>query len=210
MLYLASLHERLITNHWKGADVNVSFTVPSVSLRLSITARFTHRRLWPACASHTPSHTASCNLPVWSLLSADVVCATCADMLPIHLSATSCPVPSLFLLSHFTVYLNTTGCSEPLGIKSRLIDDRQLTASSTFRTWGIESFTWHPHYARLDKQGKTNAWTAATNNPSEWLQVRWQTCKAVKWQSLQIFTFTVMCDIWSEALTESSYILQLL
>ncbi|XP_056107050.1 milk fat globule EGF and factor V/VIII domain containing b isoform X1 [Rhinichthys klamathensis goyatoka] len=69
------------------------------------------------------------------------------------------------------VYLNTTGCSEPLGIKSRLIDDRQLTASSSFRTWGIESFTWHPHYARLDKQGKTNAWTAATNDRSEWLQV---------------------------------------
>ncbi|ROL43955.1 EGF-like repeat and discoidin I-like domain-containing protein 3 [Anabarilius grahami] len=63
------------------------------------------------------------------------------------------------------------GCSEPLGIKSRRINDRELTASSSFRTWGIEAFTWHPHYARLDKQGKTNAWTAATNNRSEWLQV---------------------------------------
>lgn len=63
------------------------------------------------------------------------------------------------------------GCSEPLGMKSRLVSDRQLTASSTFRTWGIDTFTWQPHYARLDKQGKTNAWTAATNNRSEWLQV---------------------------------------
>ncbi|TRY97353.1 hypothetical protein DNTS_031694, partial [Danionella cerebrum] len=61
------------------------------------------------------------------------------------------------------------GCSEPLGVKSRLILDRQITASSSFRTWGIEPFTWLPHYARLDKQGKTNAWTAATNNRSEWL-----------------------------------------
>ncbi|XP_067356736.1 milk fat globule EGF and factor V/VIII domain containing b isoform X3 [Channa argus] len=63
------------------------------------------------------------------------------------------------------------GCSEPMGMKSRLVSDHQITASSTFRTWGIEAFTWYPHYARLDKQGKTNAWTAATNNRSEWLQV---------------------------------------
>ena len=74
--------------------------------------------------------------------------------------------------SHSAVYSNTAGCSEPLGMKSRLVSDRQLTASSTFRTWGIEAFTWHPHYARLDKQGKTNAWSAATTNRSEWLQVR--------------------------------------
>lgn len=70
-----------------------------------------------------------------------------------------------------TVYSNTSGCSEPLGMKSRLVLDRQITASSTFRTWGLEAFTWQPHYARLDKQGKTNAWTAATNDRSEWLQV---------------------------------------
>lgn len=58
-----------------------------------------------------------------------------------------------------------------MGMKSRLVSNHQITASSTFRTWGIEAFTWHPYYARLDKQGKTNAWTAATNNRSEWLQV---------------------------------------
>ncbi|XP_056595274.1 milk fat globule EGF and factor V/VIII domain containing b isoform X1 [Triplophysa dalaica] len=69
------------------------------------------------------------------------------------------------------VYFNTTGCSEPLGVKSRLIEDKQITSSSSFRTWGIEAFTWHPHYARLDKQGKTNAWIAATNDRSEWVQV---------------------------------------
>ncbi|KAL0967934.1 hypothetical protein UPYG_G00260070 [Umbra pygmaea] len=63
------------------------------------------------------------------------------------------------------------GCSEPLGMKSRLLTDRQISASSVHRTWGIEAFTWLPHYARLDKQGKTNAWTAATNDRSEWLQV---------------------------------------
>ncbi|KAG9341327.1 hypothetical protein JZ751_019431 [Albula glossodonta] len=34
-----------------------------------------------------------------------------------------------------------------------------------------------PHYARLDKQGKTNAWVPATNSQSEWLQVDLQTPK---------------------------------
>nr|XP_057931538.1 milk fat globule EGF and factor V/VIII domain containing b isoform X3 [Doryrhamphus excisus] len=69
------------------------------------------------------------------------------------------------------VYSNASGCSEPMGMKSRLVSDDQITASSTFRTWNIDAFSWYPHYARLDKQGKTNAWTADTNNRSEWLQV---------------------------------------
>ncbi|KAM9311100.1 lactadherin isoform 2-T2 [Gastrophryne carolinensis] len=64
-----------------------------------------------------------------------------------------------------------SGCSEPLGMKSRLIPDKQITASSVFKTWGIDAFTWHPHYARLDKIGKSNAWTALENTQSEWLQV---------------------------------------
>ncbi|XP_051484251.1 lactadherin isoform X2 [Apus apus] len=63
------------------------------------------------------------------------------------------------------------GCSEPLGMKSHLISDQQITASSVFKTWGIDAFTWHPHYARLDKTGKTNAWTALNNGQSEWLQI---------------------------------------
>ncbi|XP_037835578.1 lactadherin-like [Kryptolebias marmoratus] len=63
------------------------------------------------------------------------------------------------------------GCSEPLGMKSRLVSDEQLSASSTFRTWGVDTFTWHPQFARLDKAGKTNAWSPARNNRSEWIQV---------------------------------------
>nr|XP_020461507.1 lactadherin-like isoform X2 [Monopterus albus] len=63
------------------------------------------------------------------------------------------------------------GCSEPLGLKSRLISDGQLSSSSSFKTWGIDTFTWHPQFARLDKQGKTNAWSPAHNNRSEWIQV---------------------------------------
>ncbi|XP_073474544.1 lactadherin isoform X1 [Aquarana catesbeiana] len=70
-----------------------------------------------------------------------------------------------------SVYFNTVGCSEPLGMKSFLIPDKQITASSVFKTWGIDALTWHPHYGRLDKMGKSNAWTAKENSQSEWLQV---------------------------------------
>ncbi|XP_072237037.1 lactadherin-like isoform X2 [Leuresthes tenuis] len=69
------------------------------------------------------------------------------------------------------------GCSEPLGMKSRLVSDDQLSASSTFCTWGIDTFTWHPQFARLDKAGKTNAWSPANNNRSEWIQVDLQKTK---------------------------------
>ncbi|KAG9260826.1 lactadherin-like [Astyanax mexicanus] len=69
------------------------------------------------------------------------------------------------------VFSNAIGCVDPLGMKSRLISDSQLSATSAFRTWGIDAFTWLPHYARLDKQGKTNAWSAASNNRTEWLQL---------------------------------------
>ncbi|KAJ0029157.1 hypothetical protein NQD34_004154 [Periophthalmus magnuspinnatus] len=62
-------------------------------------------------------------------------------------------------------------CSEPLGMRSRLISDSQVSASSSFRTWGLDSFTWRPEYARLDKQGKTNAWTAAVSDQNQWIQV---------------------------------------
>lgn len=88
-----------------------------------------------------------------------------------HSSSSLSCFASPSLCSKFTVYSNTTGCSEPLGMKSRLISDAQISASSAFRTWGIDSFTWHPQFARLDKHGKTNAWSPARNNRSEWIQV---------------------------------------
>ncbi|CAB1323564.1 unnamed protein product, partial [Coregonus sp. 'balchen'] len=78
-----------------------------------------------------------------------------------------------------SMYSNMAGCSEPMGMKSRLLSDRQISASSVHRTWGIEAFTWQSHYARLDKQGKTNAWTAATTNRSEWLQVDLESPKRI-------------------------------
>ncbi|ETE69358.1 Lactadherin [Ophiophagus hannah] len=69
------------------------------------------------------------------------------------------------------VYFNTAGCSDPLGMKSRLISDRQITASSMYKTWGISKMSWYPYYARLDNTGKSNAWTALTNKAGEWLQI---------------------------------------
>uniref|UniRef100_A0A673TPH3 Milk fat globule-EGF factor 8 protein n=1 Tax=Suricata suricatta TaxID=37032 RepID=A0A673TPH3_SURSU len=63
------------------------------------------------------------------------------------------------------------GCAEPLGVKDGTVPDKQITASSTYRTWGLGAFSWYPYFARLDKQGKFNAWTAQTNDASEWLQV---------------------------------------
>lgn len=58
-----------------------------------------------------------------------------------------------------------------MGLKDNIIPNKQITASSIYRTWGLSSFSWYPYYARLDQQGKFNAWTAESNSASEWLQV---------------------------------------
>ncbi|XP_006970096.1 lactadherin isoform X2 [Peromyscus maniculatus bairdii] len=71
------------------------------------------------------------------------------------------------------------GCSEPLGLKNNSIPDSQITASSTYRTWNVPAFGWYPHFGRLDKQGKINAWTAQSNNDKQWLQVDLGTEKEV-------------------------------
>ncbi|KAM6202410.1 lactadherin [Rhynchocyon petersi] len=64
-----------------------------------------------------------------------------------------------------------TGCFEPLGMKDHTISDKQITASSIHNTWGVSAWGWLPSFARLDRQGVFNAWTAKTNNTSEWLQI---------------------------------------
>lgn len=68
-------------------------------------------------------------------------------------------------------YFVLPGCSEPLGMKSGHIQDYQITASSVFRTLNMDMFAWEPRKARLDKQGKVNAWTSGHNDQSQWLQV---------------------------------------
>ncbi|XP_069792364.1 EGF-like repeat and discoidin I-like domain-containing protein 3 isoform X2 [Narcine bancroftii] len=64
-----------------------------------------------------------------------------------------------------------SGCSEPLGMKSGHIQDYQITASNIFRTLNMDIFTWEPCKARLDKQGKINAWTSGRSDQSQWLQI---------------------------------------
>ncbi|XP_064139040.1 coagulation factor V [Loxodonta africana] len=61
------------------------------------------------------------------------------------------------------------GCSTPLGMESRKIENKQITASS-FKTswWGHD---WEPAYARLNAQGRVNAWQAKANNNKQWLQI---------------------------------------
>ncbi|KAK7120917.1 hypothetical protein R3I94_020790 [Phoxinus phoxinus] len=64
-----------------------------------------------------------------------------------------------------------TGCSEPMGMKTGHIQDYQITSSSVFQTLNMDMFSWEPSKARLDKQGKVNAWTSAHNDQSQWLQM---------------------------------------
>ncbi|XP_078118780.1 coagulation factor V [Sander vitreus] len=61
------------------------------------------------------------------------------------------------------------GCSVPLGMESRLIEDHQITASSTATSW--YSGPWRPSLARLNTQGTINAWQAKHGNMNQWLQV---------------------------------------
>lgn len=63
-----------------------------------------------------------------------------------------------------------TECSGPLGIEGGIISNQQITASSTHRAlFGLQK--WYPYYARLNKKGLINAWTAAENDRWPWIQV---------------------------------------
>lgn len=63
-----------------------------------------------------------------------------------------------------------TECSGPLGIEGGIISNQQITASSTHRAlFGLQK--WYPYYARLNKKGLVNAWTAAENDRWPWIQV---------------------------------------
>lgn len=62
------------------------------------------------------------------------------------------------------------GCSGPLGIEGGIVSNQQITASSTHRAlFGLQK--WYPYYARLNKKGLVNAWTAAENDRWPWIQV---------------------------------------
>ncbi|XP_045694555.1 coagulation factor V [Phyllostomus hastatus] len=61
------------------------------------------------------------------------------------------------------------GCSTPLGVESGKIEDEQITASSFKTSWWGGS--WEPFRARLNAQGRVNAWQAKANNNRQWLQI---------------------------------------
>ncbi|XP_036199955.1 coagulation factor V [Myotis myotis] len=61
------------------------------------------------------------------------------------------------------------GCSTPLGLESGKIEDTQITASSFKKSWWGDY--WEPSRARLNAQGRVNAWQAKANNNKQWLQI---------------------------------------
>ncbi|KAM6323128.1 coagulation factor VIII [Podargus strigoides] len=67
-------------------------------------------------------------------------------------------------------------CSMPLGMENRGIPDQRISASS-YSTSVFSS--WSPSHARLNLQGRTNAWRPKSNSPSEWLQVDFEVTKKV-------------------------------
>ncbi|KAI2664444.1 EGF-like repeat and discoidin I-like domain-containing protein 3 [Labeo rohita] len=61
-------------------------------------------------------------------------------------------------------------CSGPLGMEGGIISNQQITASSTHRAlFGLQK--WYPYFARLNKKGLVNAWTAAENDRWPWIQL---------------------------------------
>nr|XP_035134981.2 coagulation factor V isoform X1 [Callithrix jacchus] len=61
------------------------------------------------------------------------------------------------------------GCSTPLGMESGKIENKQITASSFKKSWWGDY--WEPFCARLNAQGRVNAWQAKANNNKQWLQI---------------------------------------
>ncbi|TFJ97096.1 Coagulation factor V [Platysternon megacephalum] len=60
------------------------------------------------------------------------------------------------------------GCSLPLGMENGEIKNAQITASSYKKSWYN---SWAPSLARLNQQGRINAWQAKSNNNQQWLQI---------------------------------------
>uniref|UniRef100_A0AAR2JEJ0 Coagulation factor VIII, procoagulant component n=1 Tax=Pygocentrus nattereri TaxID=42514 RepID=A0AAR2JEJ0_PYGNA len=67
-------------------------------------------------------------------------------------------------------------CSLPLGMQRKLIPNSRISASSFHQSWML---SWSPDLARLNQEGRANAWRPKTNNPHEWLQVDFEVVKRV-------------------------------
>lgn len=80
-------------------------------------------------------------------------------------------------IRQITIFLTTilslpgSECSGPLGMEGGIISNQQITASSTHRAlFGLQK--WYPYFARLNRRGLVNAWTAAENDRWPWIQVK--------------------------------------
>ncbi|XP_053129973.1 coagulation factor VIII isoform X2 [Hemicordylus capensis] len=62
-------------------------------------------------------------------------------------------------------------CSMPLGMESKAISNHQISASSHINR---VLATWAPSLARLNMQGRINAWRPKVDSSAEWLQVNFQ------------------------------------
>uniref|UniRef100_A0A8C7EWP3 Coagulation factor V n=1 Tax=Neovison vison TaxID=452646 RepID=A0A8C7EWP3_NEOVI len=69
------------------------------------------------------------------------------------------------------------GCSAPLGMENGKIENKQITASSFKKSWWGDY--WEPFRARLNAQGRVNAWQAKANNNQQWLQIDLLTIKKI-------------------------------
>ncbi|XP_069505079.1 coagulation factor VIII [Ambystoma mexicanum] len=90
------------------------------------------------------------------------------------------PIVSRYIRLHPTHYSGRTtlrmellgcdlnSCSMPLGMESKAIENKQIKASSYVDTVFA---TWEPGLARLNLQGRINAWRPKVNSQKEWLQV---------------------------------------
>ncbi|XP_033621853.1 coagulation factor V [Fukomys damarensis] len=61
------------------------------------------------------------------------------------------------------------GCSTPLGMENGKIENKQITAFSFKKSWWGDY--WEPSCARLNAQGRVNAWQPKANNHQQWLQI---------------------------------------
>uniref|UniRef100_A0A2I3G552 Milk fat globule EGF and factor V/VIII domain containing n=1 Tax=Nomascus leucogenys TaxID=61853 RepID=A0A2I3G552_NOMLE len=63
----------------------------------------------------------------------------------VRLYPTSCHTACTLRFELLGCELN--GCTNPLGLKNNSIPDKQITASSSYKTWGLHLFSWNPSYA---------------------------------------------------------------
>ncbi|XP_055791990.1 EGF-like repeat and discoidin I-like domain-containing protein 3 isoform X1 [Salvelinus fontinalis] len=188
---LARLHRRGMVNAWSPA-VSDRWPWIQVNLRqqMRVTGLITQgaRRLGSSeyVKSYKIAH--SDDARTWSMVKArgdtqDMIFHGNSDSSSLMANAFSSPIEAQYIRVYPQVCrghcmlrmelmgCELTGCSEPLGLKGGEVQDFQLTSSSVYRTLGMGLLAWTPNRARLDNQAKVNAWTAATNDQNQWIQV---------------------------------------